>query len=44
VLYQQSRTTLVIAVAVSQAVALVILLGHYVARTPARRPDEDKKY
>jgi MFS family permease len=33
--YQQSRSTLIIAVAVSQAVALLVLLALYVGRVPA---------
>jgi MFS family permease len=35
-LYQQSRTALVVAVAVSQAVALLILIGHLLTRRAAK--------
>jgi hypothetical protein len=34
-LYQQSRTALIIAIAVSQAVALLVLLALYAVRSPA---------
>jgi MFS family permease len=35
-LYQHSRTALIIAVAVSQAIALLVLIGLYAVRNPAR--------
>jgi MFS family permease len=42
-LYQESRITLIIAVAASQAVALFILLSHYVRRIPAGQSDQHNK-
>jgi MFS family permease len=36
-LYQQSRTALITAVAISQFVALLVLLGLYTVRTPTGR-------